>query len=97
MLIGGVLVLSSLAVFAVGLLNELWQTLVVAGFPKVGLFSNGSSMWNPALTINYTTYLSSGFWMALIAAVLMLAASKFRVWPRRKERPLNETEIAHLD
>jgi hypothetical protein len=93
----GILVLSSLVVFAVGLLSELSQITLVAGFPMVGLFSSGSTMWNSYWTIRYTTYLSYGFWMALLGAVLMLAASRYRLWPRIKERPLEKTEISQVD
>jgi hypothetical protein len=97
LLISGIIVLSSVVVFVVGLFSELWQGIVIVGFPKVSLFSSGSTMWNSHLTIRYIAYLSYGFWMALLGAVLMFAAYEHRVWPRIKERPLEETEISQMD
>jgi len=43
--------------------------------PKVGLFSNSVSTFEAA-SINYSSYLSIGFWIAAIAAVTMLIASR---------------------
>lgn len=68
--LGGVLALLSIIVFAAGLQNELSNTLVESGWPAVGLFSSGTFS-----EFNYTTYLSFGFWLALVGAIIMLAAS----------------------
>jgi hypothetical protein len=68
---GGVLALLSITIFAVGLQNELSNQTVVSGWPTVALFSSGSF----SLYYSYTTYLSYGFWLALVAGVIMLAAS----------------------
>lgn len=95
---GGALVLLAIMIFVVGLQSELSQTLAIASFPKVGLFSSGSFMWiGNYFTARYNSYLSLGFLMALDAATYMLVASRFRVWPGLKEQPLKETEIAHVD
>ena len=82
MLIGaGVLALLSMIVFAAGLQSELSKAPINTGYPQVGLFSNGSSSVAGLTSINYTTYLSFGFWITLVAAIIMLAAS------RRKNAP----------
>lgn len=69
---GGLLALLSTIVFAVGLQNELLTSPIVPLWPLVGLFSSG----NFAIYANYTTYLSFGFWLALVAAIIMLVASR---------------------
>ncbi len=43
--------------------------------PKVGIFSNGTSTFEE-VSINYSSYLSIGFWLTVIAAVVMLIASR---------------------
>jgi hypothetical protein len=68
---GGLLALLSIIVFAVGLQNALSSTVVLTGYPIVGLFSSGSLSGYA----NYSTYLSYGFWLALVAAITMLVAS----------------------
>jgi len=68
--VGGVLALLSIIVFAAGLQNELSNKLVLPWWSTVGLFSSGTY-----LGFNYTTYLSFGFWLALVGAIIMLAAS----------------------
>jgi hypothetical protein len=67
---GGVLALLSAVVFALGLQSELTKS-VVQGWPVVGLFSSGSLGY-----ANYMTYLSFGFWLALIAGIIMLVAMR---------------------
>ena len=66
LVIGGILALLSIIVFAAGLQNDLSSTGSLSG---IGLFSSGSS-----LGYNYTTYLSFGFWLALVGAIVMLSA-----------------------
>jgi dolichyl-phosphate-mannose--protein O-mannosyl transferase len=79
LLVGALLTLLSVVIFAVGLQNELsnlgssfWGSILLGG-PAVGLFSSGSY-----LGVDYTTYLSFGFWLALIGAILMLVACRKR-------------------
>lgn len=69
---GGLIALLSVIIFAVGLQSELSKSAVVTGYPMVSLFSTGSFLGYA----NYTTYLSFGFWLALVAAIVMLAASR---------------------
>ena len=69
-LVGGLLALLSIIIFAVGLQSELSQPLAT-GFPQVSLFSSGTYYG----LANYVTYLSFGFWIALVSAIIMLVAS----------------------
>lgn len=71
---GSVLALLSIVIFAIGLQNELSKAPVVPGFPTVGLFSSSSYDYLGA-SMNYSTYLSFGFWLALVAAIIMFIAS----------------------
>lgn len=61
---GGALALLSIIIFAVGLQMDL------SGTP-VGLFSSVTYMG-----ASYSTYLSFGFWIALVAAIMMFIAPK---------------------
>jgi len=71
--LGGILALFSVVVFAVGLQNDI-SNGVFAGLPKGAfLFSSGSYGVFEA-PFNYSTYLSFGFWLAFIAAIVMFAA-----------------------
>jgi hypothetical protein len=76
-LVGGLLVLLSIVIFAVGLQNELSQP-VVAGLRAytggTSLFSSGS-YGSGFDAVNYVTYLSIGFWIALVSAIIMFVAS----------------------
>ena len=67
LVLGGVLALLSIIVFAAGLQNDLSSS---SSLSSVGLFSSGSFFGS-----SYTTYLSFGFWLALIGAIVVLAAS----------------------
>ena len=69
-LVGGLLALLSIVIFAVGLQTELSQPLAT-GFPQAGLFSSGS--FNGIAS--YVTYLSFGFWIALVSTIIILVAS----------------------
>jgi hypothetical protein len=75
LVVGGVLALLSIVVFALGLQIELSKAPPVSGFPAVGLFSSGSYSYEE-ISMNYSTYLSFGFWLALVAAVVMFVASR---------------------
>jgi hypothetical protein len=68
--VAGILALLSIIIFAVGLQSELSKEAPVTGFPKVGLFSSGSWSFMGA-SMNYSSYLSVGFWLALVAAILV--------------------------
>ena len=74
---GGVLALISIIIFAVGLQNELSKTAPVpdapSEFPQIGLFSSGS-FEVMGISYSYSSYLTYGFWLALIAAILMFIA-----------------------
>jgi hypothetical protein len=65
LLVGGVIDLLSVAVFAIGLQNEL--STVASG---LDLFKTASGSWG-----TLATYLSFGFWGALVAGVAMLVAA----------------------
>ncbi len=79
-LVGGLLALSSIIIFVVGLQNELSQP-AMAGLRLytggTGLFSSGS-YGSGFETVNYVTYLSYGFWIVLASAIIMFVASARR-------------------
>lgn len=85
-LVGGLLALLSIIIFAVGLQSELSQPLAT-GFPQVSLFSSGSygSGFGSA---NYATYLSYGFWIALVSAIIMFVASARKTAEARPSMPI---------
>lgn len=66
LLIGAVLTLLSIIIFALGLQMDLSSNLGEAG---IGLFSSGSY-----LGANFSSYLSFGFWIALVAAIIAFVA-----------------------
>jgi len=70
----GVLVLLSIIIFAAGLQSELSKAPPVPGLPTVALFSSGSYSYM-GVSMNYSTYLSFGFWLSLVAAIIMFVAS----------------------
>jgi hypothetical protein len=72
---GGALALLAIIIFAAGLQNELSATSVISNAPVVGLFSGGSYNFL-GTSMNYSTYLSFGFWIALVSAIIMFAAIK---------------------
>jgi hypothetical protein len=72
--LGGILVLLSIIVFAAGLQNQISSGSLATGYPTgAGLFSGGSYTYL-GTSINYSTYLSFGFWLPLVAAIIMFAA-----------------------
>jgi hypothetical protein len=73
---GGLLTVPSIVIFALGLQSELSKSVVMPGYPAVGLFSSGSGFLG---YISYATYLSFGFWLALVGAIIMLAASRRKI------------------
>jgi hypothetical protein len=72
---GGALALLAIIIFAAGLQNELSATAVISGAPVAGLFSSGSYNFF-GTSMDYSTYLSFGFWIALVSAIIMFAAIK---------------------
>jgi len=66
LIVGGILALLSVIVFAAGLQNYLSTT---SGLSSFGLFSSGSFTG-----YSYVTYLSFGFWLTLIGAIVILAS-----------------------
>jgi hypothetical protein len=78
--LGEILVLLSLIVFVAGLQNQISSGPLTngRGFPtKAGVFSTGKDAINGDISLffDYSTYLSYGFWLALVAAIIMFAAS----------------------
>lgn len=69
LIVAGILALLSIIIFAAGLQVELSKAPPVSFFPEVGLFSSGSWGYFGA-SFEYSTYLSFGFWLALIAAII---------------------------
>ena len=69
LIVAGILALLSITIFAAGLQSELSREAPAAGFPEVGLFSGGSYSFM-GVSMNYSTYLNFGFWLALIAAII---------------------------
>jgi len=73
--IGGALTLVSIIIFAVGLQVVLLQGLGL--YSSMFLFGSGSlSASEYGADVNYFAYLSFGFWIALVAAIIMFAASR---------------------
>lgn len=74
LIVAGILALLSVIIFAAGLQNELSKAPLASGFPEVGLFSTGS--WSiMGTSMNYLSYLTFGFWLALVAAIMSLISS----------------------
>jgi hypothetical protein len=81
---GGLLALLSIAIFAVGLQSELSKSPLVSGWPVVALFSSDSRFMG---YLNYTAYLSFGFWLALVSAIIMLVSSRRKLEVRSRTPP----------
>jgi len=69
LMVAGILTLLSIIIFALGLQAELSKGVPVIGFPKAGLFSSGSWSFGE-VSMDYSSYLSFGFWLALVAAII---------------------------
>lgn len=67
---GGVLILLAMIIFAVCLQNELSSIMMPIPDMEIALFSSGTFME----MLNYSSYLTFGFWLALISAILMFIA-----------------------
>jgi len=84
---GGVLALLSIIVYAAGLQLDLMQgtsEVAVFGIPGLGLFSSGTLTYG-SVSLNYTSYLSFGFWLALVSAIVLFIA--VRMHPREELVP----------
>jgi hypothetical protein len=68
---GGILALVSIILFAVGLQLDLLQGMLGTGAENIYLFDSRT-----VDSASYFAYLSFGFWIALVAAILMFAASR---------------------
>jgi len=69
LIVAGILALLSIIIFAAGLQGELSKAPPVSGYASVDLFSSGS--WNfSGMRMYYSSYLTFGFWLALVAAIL---------------------------
>ncbi|MFX1538017.1 MAG: hypothetical protein ACFFDI_27805 [Promethearchaeota archaeon] len=69
LIVAGILALLSIVIFAAGLHGELSNAPVLSDYPTVGLFSSGS--WDYlSVSMEYSSYLTFGFWLALVAAIL---------------------------
>jgi len=70
--LGGILALFSIIIFSVGLQNDI-SNGAVSNYPTgASLFSSGSYSLL-GVSINYSAYLSFGFWLALVATIIMFA------------------------
>ncbi|MEM2099079.1 MAG: hypothetical protein QXU99_04960 [Candidatus Bathyarchaeia archaeon] len=75
LIVGGLLALVSVIIFAVGIQLEIANALAAEDLPVVGLFGSGTYTYS-GTTMNYSAFLSFGFWIALVAGILMLIASR---------------------
>jgi hypothetical protein len=82
----GALTLLSVIIFAAGLQSELSKLTEATGgtlpsLPEVGLFSSGSYSFM-GVSMDYSSYLTFGFWLALIAAIIaFISVSKHPMAP----------------
>lgn len=65
---GGLLTIIGIIVFAAGLMMDLSN---MSGFAGIGLFNSGTIDLGGFGSASFSTYLSYGFWLALVAAILM--------------------------
>ena len=76
--LSGSLIIFSIIVFAAGLQYQITDGTWASGFPTglgIGLFSSGSHQFDIfGSSENYFSYLSFGFWLALVAGVMMFMA-----------------------
>lgn len=85
LIVTGILALLSVIVFAAGLQNELSNEALLSGFPEVSLFSSGIYSVEGVLSMDYSTYLSAGFWLALVAAIVaFISLLKHPMAPRQR-------------
>lgn len=90
LVVAGILALLSIVIFAAGLQGELSKAAPVSGFPVVSLFSSGSYSFMGA-SMGYSSYLSFGFWLALIAAIITFISSAKHPMPPPAAPPTPES------
>jgi putative Mn2+ efflux pump MntP len=73
--VGGALALVSIIIFAVGLQLDFLNIPSTEGAPAFALFG-GNTISVSGYDISYFAYLSFGFWIALVAAIVMFIASR---------------------
>jgi hypothetical protein len=79
--LGGVLVLVGVVLFPIALQLNIPNAAVLLGAdapPGLGVFSSGSYSLGP-FSANYVTYLTLGFWIALVGCILMFVAASRKV------------------
>ena len=76
---GGALTIIGIIVFAAGLMMDLSN---VSGFSGIGLFNSGTISAGEFGSMNFSTYLSYGFWLALVAAIIMFIGAFWK--PKEK-------------
>lgn len=79
--VGGALVLLSIIVFVAGFQVSGLSFLGMSG---IGLFSSGVLI-SGVFSLNYTSYLSFGFWLALVSAIVLFVA--IRMHPKEEVVP----------
>lgn len=87
LLAGGALAMSSILIFVVGLLIELPEMSFMRESPKE-LFYFGTYGNSP---FHFSIYLSSGFWLALIAGMIMLIVGVRARYESARRQPLSST------
>jgi len=75
LIVTGILALLSIIIFAAGLQGELSKAPPATGFPEIGLFSSGSFNLMGGISMGYSSYLTFGFWLALVAAIIAFISS----------------------
>jgi hypothetical protein len=73
--VGGALALVAIIIFAVGLQLDFLSIPSTESSPGFALFGGGSISVS-GYDISYFAYLSFGFWIALVAAIVMFVASR---------------------
>lgn len=84
---GGALSLLSIIVFAVALQLDLMQgasELAILGVTGLGIFSSGTITFM-SQSFSYSTFLSFGFWLALVSAIVLFVA--VRMHPKEELAP----------
>jgi hypothetical protein len=72
--LAAILALFSIIIFAAGLQNDISNGAMGLYPTGASLFSSGSYTYLGTVSVSYSGYLSFGFWLALVAAIIMFAA-----------------------
>lgn len=84
--IGGVLEIIAMIIFTVGLMMDLPDS----GFTGLGLFSSGTTVYGLIFPVDFSTYLSYGFWLALVAVIVTFAGA---AWKPKEISPALPTSV----